>query len=64
MSPLTPVPADHTDSVLMAVLWRLKQKLGFRNVAELLLQQRHRVLMHHPTDLGGCEPRAQEALDP
>ncbi len=27
------------DIVLMAVLWRLKHKLGFRDVAEFLLQQ-------------------------
>ena len=27
-----------TDIVLMAVLWRLRYKLGFRDVAELLLQ--------------------------
>lgn len=28
-----------TDIVLMAVLWRLRYKLGFRDVAELLLQR-------------------------
>ena len=28
-----------TDLVLMAVLWRLRYKLGFRDVAELLLQR-------------------------
>jgi putative transposase len=27
-----------TDVVLLAVLWRLRYKLGFRDVAELLLQ--------------------------
>jgi transposase-like protein len=28
-----------TDIVLMSVLWRLRYKLGFRDVAELLLQR-------------------------
>ena len=28
-----------TDIVLLAVLWRLRYKLGFRDVAELLLQR-------------------------
>ena len=28
-----------TDIVLLAVLWRLRDKLGFRDVAELLLQR-------------------------
>ncbi|MDA0797243.1 MAG: IS6 family transposase, partial [Chloroflexi bacterium] len=28
-----------TDIVLMAVLWRLRYKLGFRDVAEILLQR-------------------------
>ena len=28
-----------TDVVLLAVLWRLRYKLGFRDVAELLLQR-------------------------
>ena len=28
-----------TDVVLLAVLWRLRYKLGFREVAELLLQR-------------------------
>ena len=28
-----------TDIVLLAVLWRLRYKLGFREVAELLLQR-------------------------
>ena len=64
MSPVTPIMADPTDSVLMAVLWRLKYQLAFRAVAELLLEQRDRVRTHHPTDVGGCESRAQEALDP
>ncbi len=29
-----------TDIVLLAVLWRLRYKLGFRDIAELLLQRR------------------------
>ena len=29
----------HADIVLLAVLWRLRYKLGFRDVAELLLQR-------------------------
>ncbi len=32
-----------TDIVLLAVLWRLRYKLGFRDVAELLLQRRFEV---------------------
>ncbi len=32
-----------TDIVLMAVLWRLRYKLGFRDVAELLLQRGYEV---------------------
>ena len=32
-----------TDIVLLAVLWRLRYKLGFRDVAELLLQRGYEV---------------------
>ena len=32
-----------TDVVLLAVLWRLRYKLGFRDVAELLLQRGYEV---------------------
>jgi len=43
----TGTPFNHlqflTDIVLLAVLWRLRYKLGFRDVAELLLQRRFEV---------------------
>ena len=32
-----------TDVVLLAVLWRLRYKLGFRDVAELLMQRGYEV---------------------
>ena len=44
-----------TDIVLLAVLWRLRYKLGFRDVAELLLQRGFEVT--HETVLSDFRPR-------
>jgi len=37
--PRSMISSSRTDIVLLAVLWRLRYKLGFRDVAELLLQR-------------------------
>ena len=52
-----------TDIVLLAVLWRLRYKLGFRDVAELLLTRGYEVTAGgHPRDHRGWEARVRAAV--